>query len=133
MMSNVALIIVLLTALYLIGVAVVSFIAPARARQFLDAFASSARAHYTEMLIRLIVGAGLILAAPRLLFSEAFNVFGWIIVITTAGLLLIPWQWHHRFAEKAVRPLTKRVWLFGVFSLPLGVFLMYAVVRGSPG
>jgi hypothetical protein len=42
---------VLLTGLYLIGLAGVSLFAPARATLFLDGFASSARTHYLELVL----------------------------------------------------------------------------------
>ncbi len=68
------------------------------------------------MAIRLLVGLSLLVYSPRMLFSYAFNLFGWILVITSVLLLLFPWRWHRKFAQMAVRPLTRRIWLFGVFS-----------------
>jgi hypothetical protein len=131
MLEFLAMVIVVLAAIYLIGLAAVSFFAPAIAAQFLDRFASSAQAHFTEMAIRLVVGGSLVVNAPRMLFSDAFLLFGWVLVITTIILLLVPWRWHHRFAQKVVAPITRRVWLFGLVSFPLGGVILFAVLSGS--
>ena len=79
------------------------------------------------MGIRLLVGWSLVIHAPRMLFPDAFAIFGWVLVVTSVALLLIPWRWHHWFAQKAVRPLTRHVWLFGMLSLPLGSAMLFAV------
>lgn len=113
--------------MYLIGVAVASFFAPELAARFLGAFASSARAHLAEMALRLLVGWAFVVYSPQMLYSSAFTLFGWVLVITSVLLLLIPWRWHHHSAQMAVRPLTRRVWLFGVLSLPLGGVILFAV------
>ncbi len=131
MVEAIASAIVIAAAAFLICVAAMSFFAPKLATRFLDGFASSARAHMTEMTIRLVVGWSFVVYAPRMLYSDVFSVFGWVLVVTSAMLLLIPWRWHHRFAESAVRPLTRHVWLFGTVSLPLGGVILFAVLGGG--
>ena len=44
-------------AVFILGVTVVVFAKPALAERFFMAFASSARAHYTEQAFRLSIGA----------------------------------------------------------------------------
>ena len=129
--ETLALAVVVLTALYLIGLAAISFLAPAQARRFLKGFAGSARARFAEMAIRLVVGCSLLVCAHRMLYPMAFLLFGWVLVATTAILLLLPWRWHHRFAEKVVPPITRRVWLLGMVSLPLGGIILFAVLHGG--
>ncbi len=131
MLEVFASLVVIASAIYLICIAVVSFFAPSLATRFLDGFASSLRIHITEMLIRLLVGWSLVAYAPQMLYSAAFSVFGWILAITSVVLLLVPWRWHQRFARKAVRPLTRRVWVFGILALPLGIVILFAVSRGG--
>ena len=121
--------VVVLAAVYLIGLAAVSFFLPAKAADFLNGFAASALAHYTEISIRLIVGIALIVASPSMVYASAFTIFGWLLVVTSLVLLLFPWRWHHRFANVVVPPLTKRVWIFGVLSLPLGSLILFAVLN----
>ena len=60
--------VVLITGLWLIGFALVIVVAPRRAERFLRSFASSARAHYTEQVLRLMVGSALILFAAEMSF-----------------------------------------------------------------
>jgi hypothetical protein len=131
MIERVSAAIVLLAALYLLGLAAISFIAPHRAARFLNGFASSPRVHFSEMLLRLIVGCAFVMNASRMLYSEAFWLFGWLLIVTTVVLLLLPWRWHHRFAQKVVPPITRHVWLFGIVSLPLGGAILFAVLRGG--
>ncbi len=128
MIESLALAVVVLAAVYLIGLAAASVFAPAQTARFLDGFAGSARAHYTEIGLRLLVGAALVVAAPSLLYRDVFYLFGWIVVVTSVLLLLLPWRWHRRFARIVVPPLTRRVWLFGLLSLPLGGVLLFAVL-----
>lgn len=129
--ENVASAIVVLAALYFVALAAASFIAPEYATRFLNGFAGSARAHYSEMLVRLIVGCAFVVYAPRMLYPGVFLLFGWVLVITTVVLLLFPWRWHHRFAQKVVPPITRHVWLFGIVSFPLGGAILFAVLRGG--
>ncbi|MBI3129799.1 MAG: hypothetical protein HYZ13_00430 [Acidobacteria bacterium] len=66
-----------------------------------------------------------------MLFPGAFRMFGWVLVITTGVLLLIPWRWHRRFAERAVPSATRYLSLVGLSSLALGGLLLTAVLRGT--
>lgn len=131
MINVIASVVVVLSAIYLVGIAAASFFAPGAAARFLNGFASSPRIHRTEMVIRMLVGGSLLVYAPRMLYSDAFAVFGWVLIVTSMVLLLIPWRWHHRFAQKAVRPLTRHVWLFGILALPLGGVMLVAVFLGG--
>lgn len=127
MIDGVAAVIVVLAAFYLIGLAVASVISPTHTRRFLESFASTAGVHYLEMLVRLLVGIAFIGYSPHMLWPKAFWVFGWLLVISTAVLMLIPWRWHRRFARKVVPPITRHTWLFGLVSLPLGGGILFAV------
>ncbi len=131
MISVVASAIVVLAAIYLIGLAATAFVAPAYATRFLNGFAGSARAHVTEMVIRITVGCSLLVYAPHMLYQGAFEVFGWLLVISSAILLLLPWRWHQRFAQRVVPPITRRAWLIGIVALPLGGVILFAVFHGG--
>lgn len=123
---------VLLAGLYLVTLAAVALISPQRATRFLSSFASSAPAHFLELFVRLVVGAALVLYAPHMKFPGLFAVFGWVIVVTTIGLLAMPWRWHRRFATWSVPYATRSMWLFALGSLAAGVFVLLSVVLG-PG
>lgn len=124
---------VVLTGLYFIALAVVSLFMPERTSRFLLGFAGSALTHYIELLLRLVVGGALVLHAPRMLFAGAFTVFGWVLLITTACLLVMPWRWHHRFALQAVPRAARHITLVGLTSLVIGGLILAAVARGSAG
>ena len=115
--------------LFLIGLAVMAGIRPALVRRFLLSFAGSARAHYTEMTLRLFAGAALTGFASSMWYPDVFTVFGWVLILTTAGLMLIPWQWHHKFAEWSVPRAIQYLGLFAAVSFSLGLFLFYGMSR----
>lgn len=133
MIDSLVLAVVVLAGLYFISLAVVSLITPARAELFLLGFASSALKHYVELVLRLVVGAAFVIHAPRMQFSGAFAVFGWVLLATTVCLILVPWRLHHRFSQQAVLRATRHTEMIGLASLVFGALILAAVVRGSSG
>ena len=115
--------------LYLIGMAVVIALKPRLAERFLKSFASSARAHYTEQTVRLFVGAAIVIVAPSMWYTDLFRVFGWLIIVTAVGLLLIPWQWHHQFGTWAIPLAIRHLKLFAIGASALGTLILYGVSR----
>ena len=120
--------IVVISGLWLVGLAAAILITPGRAERFLTSFASSARAHYTEQALRLLAGAGIIVFAPEMRFPNLFMIFGWLLVVTAAGLLLIPWQWHNRFGEWTIPLAIKYKKFYAVGAIVLGGFILYGVI-----
>ena len=126
-MNTVAGAILVAFSLFLVGLTVVVFTKPAVAERFFMSFASSARAHYTEQVIRLLIGASLVIRSAAMWQPKVFWFVGWAIVLSSLVLILSPWQWHHRFGE-IVRPmLIRRIKLFAVGLLAFGVLLLYGV------
>jgi len=121
--------IILLVGVYFVTLGAMSLFAPAKAKKFLLGFAGSAFKHYLELSLRLIVGGSLLVQAPHLIYSDVFTFFGWILIATTVCLLLIPWKWHHRFAEKAVPMALGYLPIIGVASLLLGTFVFAALMH----
>jgi hypothetical protein len=130
MTNLLALAVVLLAGLYLIGLGAVSLFDPARAARFLGGFASSARTHYAELVLRLGAGGALVAYAPRMRFSGAFALAGWVLIVTTAALLAVPWRWHQRFARWAVPQAIPHLRLIGAASFLLGGFVLACVIVG---
>jgi len=126
-MSAVAGVILASFGLFLVGLSVVVFARPELAERFFRSFASSARAHYTEQVVRLLVGASLIIRSAAMWQAKVFWLVGWAIVISSLVLILTPWQWHDRFGD-IVRPiLIRRIKLFAIGLLAFGVLLIYGV------
>src|SRR5262245_58528328 len=103
-MSLVAAIVVVAFGLVLLAFAGVVFAKPALAERLLKPFASSARAHYVEQVLRLLVGAALVVTSPAMWQPKIFWLVGWVIVVSSTALMCVPWQWHHRFGER-IRPM----------------------------
>ncbi len=122
-------IVVVFVGVSLIGVAVMTAIRPILTERFLNSFASSARAHYTEQAVRLIAGGAIVTFASSMWYPNAFMVFGWIILATTAGLLLIRWQWHHKFATWVIPLAIRHMKLYAIGTFVLGSLILYGVSR----
>ena len=122
--------------LFLVGLTIVVFAKPAVAERFFMSFASSARAHYTEQVIRLLIGTSLVIRSVEMWQPKVFWFLGWAIVVSSLVLILSPWQWHQRFGEKVRPMLIRRMKLFAVGLLAFGALLLYGVftaVSPSPG
>lgn len=130
MPTQLLLIPILLAALYLLTLGVTALVSPERTRRFLASFASSPSAHFLELLIRLILGASLILYAPQMKFPTIFYIFGWILVVTTIVLALLPWKWHCRFARWSVPFATRNMTLFAIGPFALGTVILLSLFLG---
>ena len=126
-MSAVAGAILVAFGLFLVGLTVVVFARPAVAERFFMSFASSARAHYTEQVVRLLIGVSLIIRSAAMWQPKVFWFLGWAIVLSSLVLILTPWQWHHRFGEKVRPMLIRHMKLFALGLLAFGVLLIYGV------
>jgi len=122
---------VILAGAFLLTLGAAALLAPARATTFLNAFATSRSAHITEMVLRAAAGAALLHRAPQMALPAAFTLFGWALLGTTAALLLMPWQWHHRFARMILPRATRYITVMGIVSLGLGALILGALFRGS--
>jgi hypothetical protein len=123
-------------SLFLVGLTIVVFAKPAVAERFFMSFASSARAHYTEQVIRLLIGTSLVIRSAQMWQPKAFWFLGWAVILSSLVLILSPWPWHQRFGEKVRPMLIRRMKLFAVGLLAFGVLLLYGVfaaVSPSPG
>ncbi len=122
-------VVVVAFGLFLVGLAVLAVVRPLAAATFLRSFASSARAHYTEQLLRLLAGAALVVFSASMWMPDLFWLFGWIIVVTAVALLLTPWRWHHEFGKWAIPLAIRHLWLFALGALALGSFVLYGASR----
>jgi hypothetical protein len=119
--------------LWLIGLAVAIAARPSQAARFLSFFASSAPAHYAEQLGRVTVGAAMVDVASSTWFPDLFELFGWLLVITAVALLLVPWQWHHRFGKWAIPLAIRYLKLVALGASALGAFILYGMSRAVTG
>ncbi len=126
----VTVVVVAAAGVYCIALAVLSMWRPHPSARFLLGFASSPLKHYAELALRLIVGGAFVLQAPRMALPQLFGIFGWVLLVTTALLLLIPWRWHRAIASRAVPLVIPHMRLFGMASLFLGGAILWALMAG---
>lgn len=83
---------------------------------------------YVAVVVRLILGAALIVVAPVSQFPMIFQALGWIVIIAAVGLIVIGRErlrsviaWFEGFSSLIIR-----VWL--LFGLAFAGFLIYGVL-----
>ena len=123
---------VLAAGIYFVSLAVVTLAAPTQAVRFLQGFARSAPAHYLELFLRFVAGGAFVVRGPVMLLPQVFVAIGWLLIISTAVLCLVPWQWHCRFAQKTVPRALRFLPLVALASLGLGAMVILAALVG-PG
>jgi uncharacterized protein YjeT (DUF2065 family) len=64
-------------------------------------------------------------------FGDAFVLAGWLLVVTTAGLALVPWRWHRAFAQRAVPYATRHLRWLGLACLLLAGLVLAALRAGA--
>ena len=130
-MSVVAAVVIVAFGVFLIALTGVAFAKPALAERFVTAFASSARTHYAEQILRLLIGAALVVLAPTMWQPKLFWLLGWAVVMSSVALMCVPWQWHHRFAERVLPTVVRHLQLCAAGPCVFGALLLYAVFAGS--
>jgi hypothetical protein len=132
-LSLLAGIVVITFGIFLIGLSGLAFAQTVLAERFFMSFASSARAHYMEQAFRLLIGAALIVLSPAMSQGSVFRVIGWVLVISSVALILLPWRWHQRFARRVLPTLIRHMRLYAVGLFGFGVLLLYgAFSAGFP-
>jgi hypothetical protein len=127
MINAVAEAILVAFGLFLVSLTVVVFAKPAVAERFFMAFASSARTHYTEQVVRLLIGGSLVIRSGAMWQAKVFWIVGWAIVLSSLVLIVTPWQWHHRFGEEVRPMIIRHMRLFAIGLLAFGVLLIFGV------
>jgi hypothetical protein len=128
---TIAFVILILAAAYFLLLGAACLLVPSVAKRFLLGFAGSAGKHFLEMALRMIVGAALVAEGPNLPYSAVFTVFGWMLIGTTAVLLITPWRWHHRFASMVLPKVAGSLPLIGVVSTAVGAGIMWCLVGSA--
>ncbi|GAB2668766.1 hypothetical protein [Arenimonas aestuarii] len=131
MIEAAALAVVIAVGVFLFALGAAAFLAPAHAGSFLLGFAGSPTKHYLELALRLLAGGAFVISAPVVALAGGFTLFGWLLLGTTMVLLLVPWRWHHRFAQRAVPEALRFLPFVGVSSTLMGGLILWAVWRGN--
>ncbi len=119
-----AMTVILLAAAFFIALGYTALCRPKVAARFLLGFAESARAHYVELSLRLVIGLALLQHSTTMLYPTIFELFAWVLIVSTACLGLIPWQWHRSFARKVVPYANRYLFPIGLISVLLGLAIL---------
>ena len=60
---------------------------------------------------------------------KVFWFLGWAIVVSSAVLLCIPWQWHHRLGKWFLPLLVRYLKLYAIGACALAALLFYGLFR----
>lgn len=121
-LSSLSFAIIFITGAYLIGFGALSVVKPDLAARFLLGFVRTAKLHYLELVLRVLIGSALINYSPVMLFATWVEYAGWVLVGTSFLMALAPWRLHQRFAQKFVPYANRYLKLVGYASFFLGIF-----------
>jgi hypothetical protein len=124
---QIAEIVVTASGLFLIGLGAVMLVKPAVTERFITSFASSRKAHFTEMFFRLLFGVSLALLSMTMWQPDLFRILAWAIIGSSVLLLLLPWQLHQRFGSRILPVLVRYMRLYAIGVLTFGVLIVYGV------
>jgi uncharacterized protein YjeT (DUF2065 family) len=123
--------ILIAVAVFFLLLGLISLVRPNHARRFLLGFAASAPKHYAELCARFVAGGAMLVVALYATHSAALNAFGWLIILTTAVMAIVPWRVHRQFTEAAVPKALRFLPIIGVTSVVLGGLLLWSVFTAN--
>jgi uncharacterized membrane protein YfcA len=120
---------VIFFGVFLIAAGFLMLFAPVKANQLLRKAGSNNLINYTEITIRMIPAAALILAADLSRFPDAFRLFGWFMIFTSLVLYFVPRRLHHQYAVMCAEILKPNYFrLMSPLSMLFGAALIYSVI-----
>ena len=128
MAHNVSQIFVLLAGISLCMFSVWGFFAPERLSQLVKTTIAADWGIYFAVIVRLMLGVALIVAAPESLFPMAFLIVGWIAIVAAAAAAFIGRERLRRIMDwflERFTPSIIRLWL--LIGMAFGGFLIYGV------
>lgn len=90
--------VVIIFGVFLIGVGLLMLIRPAKAREYLKKAGSTNFINYSEITIRMIPAAGLVIYSEFSKYPEIFKLLGWFMIATSVVLYFVPRRIHHKYA-----------------------------------
>jgi hypothetical protein len=105
-MTFTALIIIVLFGIFLILVGVLMLFNPEKARGYLRKAGSTSLINYSEITVRMIPAAALVIYSDYSRFPEILNLLGWFMIVTSLVLYFVPRHLHHSYALMSADILT---------------------------
>ena len=111
---------------FIIFIGFLMLIKPTQARNTLRKAGSTNFINYAEITARLIPAIALLRYADYAKFPEAFQVFGWIMLVTSLILYLVPRKRHHQFSMMSA-DILKPIYfqLISPFAILFGALIIY--------
>ncbi|TPV32769.1 hypothetical protein FJ651_10660 [Paucihalobacter ruber] len=120
---------VVLFGVFLISVGFLMLFNPEKARAILRSAGSTNFINYTEITIRMIPAAALIIYANFSKYPESFKLLGWFMIATSLLLYLVPRSMHHKYSLYCANILKPNyVRMVAPFSMLFGGSLIYGVL-----
>lgn len=118
--------ILILFGVFIIFIGVVMLVKPNQARNTLRKAGSTNFINYAEITFRLIPAIALLVYSEYSKFPEAFDIFGWIMLITSLILYVVPRKIHHKFSMKSA-DILKPIYfqLISPFAFLFGGLIIY--------
>jgi uncharacterized membrane protein YfcA len=128
-MEIIAKYIVILFGIFFIGIGILMVVNPEKARNILRKAGSTNFINYSEITLRMIPAAALIVYADFSKYPEVFRVFGWFMLATSFVLYFVPRRLHHKFSLMSADILKPAyVRLLSPFASFIGCAIIYSVV-----
>lgn len=120
---------IIVFGIFLISVGFLMFFAPDKARDLLRKAGSTNLINYSEITIRMIPAAGMIIYSEMSKYPAFFYILGWFMIFTSVVLFFIPRRLHHSYSIKCA-DILKPVYLqmISPFSILFGLFLIYCII-----
>ncbi len=127
-MNEASQIVVLAFGAFMCAVSLWGMLAPKKMMQLVNGVMDKEWGIYFAVIVRLLLGAALILAASGSRFPEFFEILGWIAIIAAVGILLMGRERLRRFVGwfNRLSPTVIRAWL--LFGIAFGAILVYGVL-----
>ena len=121
--------VIIFFGIFLIVSGLVMFFAPSKARGILRKAGSTNLINYSEITIRMIPAAGLVVYSELSRYPEFFFIFGWFMLLTSVVLFFIPRKIHHAYSLKCAEHLKPHYFkMISPLSFLFGLFILYCVI-----
>lgn len=121
-------IVVLLLGSLVTGLSLWGFFVPKKLLNMVNGAVAQSWGFYLAVIVRLILGAALILVAPESRFPTVLTCLGWFAIVAAVVLVIMGAARLRKLVGwfETTSALAIRIWL--VFGAAFGVFLIYAVM-----
>ena len=119
---------VIIFGIFLIAVGILMFISPKKAIEIIKKAGSTNWINYSEITIRMIPAAALVIYSDFAFCPIVFKIMGWFMIATSLVLFCIPKELHHKFANKYVSFIKPEYFrILSPITILFGWFLIYSV------